>query len=89
LRRKPRKRKGSLLARWEAKPSRSQGERIKLKMGAAQAEEVEAKKGTCKGQVRAEWEDTVASQKYTPGISRARGSLQCISFFFRLIGFKG
>jgi hypothetical protein len=38
------KRKGSSLARWEAKPSRSKNERIIDKMGAAQSEGGEDKK---------------------------------------------
>jgi hypothetical protein len=53
-----------------------------------QAEEVEAKKMLVRGRVGGEWEYTVALQKYTP-VLRARGILQCISFFIILIGFKG
>jgi hypothetical protein len=37
---------------------------------------------------RGEWENTVASQKYTPVSSRARGVYNVSLFFFRLIGFK-
>jgi hypothetical protein len=29
-----------------------------------------------------EWEDTVASQKYTPGSSRARGTTKVYLFFY-------
>jgi cell division ATPase FtsA len=52
--------------------SRSKDERIKIKMGEAQAEGVEAKKDTLRAVGAGEQENTIASQKYTP-VVRARG----------------
>jgi hypothetical protein len=68
--------------------SRSKDERIKIKMGEAQAEGVEAKKDTLRGVGAWEQENTIASAKVYSCGSRARGLLGYIFFFYynRVLG---
>jgi hypothetical protein len=55
-------------------------------MGEAQAEAVEAKKMLC-GAVKGG--NRSIDKIYTPAFRARAGLLKCISFFIRLIGFKG
>jgi hypothetical protein len=76
--------KANLLARWpegggersEVGPrGRSKDERIDLKMGLVPIwDRRKIKSEPCKARKCGEWEDTLASQKYTPVSSRARGT---------------
>jgi hypothetical protein len=63
-------------------PSRSKGERIKIKMlRSNNAGWRSIKRGLLGERGRGKWEDTVASQKYTP-VFRARARSNNISLFF-------
>jgi hypothetical protein len=69
--------------------SRSKPERINLKMGAAQSEGGEDKKIFVEGKGRGKWGVYSCFAKVYSCFSRARGTTKDISFFIRLIGFKG
>jgi hypothetical protein len=69
--------------------SRSKSERIEIKMGEAQCGSGEHKKYTLWGARRSEIGSILEQSKSILLWFARAGSLQCISFFLILIGFKG